>query len=78
MELLTLHRGTAPLLISLPHDGSAIPDRNETDVRVDYAFGKGTLLEGLAATVRYAWLHPDGSPQTQTQLLPDLNYAVRF
>lgn len=26
MELLTLHRGTAPLLISLPHDGSAIPD----------------------------------------------------
>ena len=58
--------------------GSAIPDRNETDVRVDYAFGKGTLLEGLAATVRYAWLHQDGSPQTQTQLRAYLNYAFRF
>ncbi|HQY81467.1 MAG TPA: N-formylglutamate amidohydrolase, partial [Thermomonas sp.] len=22
----TLHRGSAPLLVSLPHDGSAIPD----------------------------------------------------
>ena len=26
MDVFTLHRGTAPLLISLPHDGSAIPD----------------------------------------------------
>lgn len=26
MDTHTLHRGTAPLLISLPHDGSAIPD----------------------------------------------------
>ena len=26
MDTCTLHRGTAPLLISLPHDGSAIPD----------------------------------------------------
>ena len=26
MAIFTLHRGTAPLLISLPHDGSAIPD----------------------------------------------------
>jgi hypothetical protein len=59
-------------------DGSAMPDRNETDVRVDYAFGKGTLLEGLVATVRYGWLHQDGSPQTQTQLRAYLNYAVRF
>ncbi|MDQ3287090.1 MAG: N-formylglutamate deformylase [Pseudomonadota bacterium] len=25
MDICTLHRGTAPLLISLPHDGSAIP-----------------------------------------------------
>jgi len=59
-------------------DGSAMPDRNETDVRADYAFGKGTLLEGLVATVRYGWLHQDGSPQTQTQLRAYLNYAVRF
>lgn len=26
MDVCTLHRGTAPLLISLPHDGSGIPD----------------------------------------------------
>ena len=26
MNVFNLHRGTAPLLISLPHDGSAIPD----------------------------------------------------
>lgn len=26
METFTLHRGKAPLLVSLPHDGSAIPD----------------------------------------------------
>ena len=26
MDVCTLHRGTAPLLISLPHDGSEIPD----------------------------------------------------
>ena len=24
-ETFTLHRGSAPLLVSLPHDGSAIP-----------------------------------------------------
>jgi len=26
MDIYTLHRGTAPLLISLPHDGIALPD----------------------------------------------------
>ena len=26
METYTLHRGTAPLLVSLPHDGTALPD----------------------------------------------------
>jgi N-formylglutamate deformylase len=26
MEIFTLHRGTAPLFVSLPHDGSALPD----------------------------------------------------
>ena len=57
--------------------GAAIPDRNETDVRVDYAFGKGTILEGLVATFRYAWLHQEGSP-TATELRAYLNYAVRF
>ena len=58
--------------------GSPVPKHNETDLRVDYAIGKGTFLEGLVATFRYAWLHQDGSPQTQTQLRAILNYAVRF
>lgn len=26
MDTFTLHRGTAPLLVSLPHDGAAVPD----------------------------------------------------
>lgn len=26
MDIFTLHRGSTPLLVSLPHDGSAIPD----------------------------------------------------
>ena len=26
MEICTLHRGTAPLLVSLPHDGTLVPD----------------------------------------------------
>ena len=59
-------------------NGSAIPDRNETDVRVDYAVGKGSWLEGLVATLRYSWLNQDGSPQTATQLRAYINYAIRF
>jgi hypothetical protein len=57
--------------------GAALPDRNETDVRLDYAFAKGTVLEGLVATFRYAWTH-DGGPQTGQQLRAYLNYAFRF
>ena len=58
--------------------GAALPDHNETDVRVDYAFAKGTTVEGLVATFRYSWLHQDGAAQTQTDLRAILNYAVRF
>ena len=43
--------------------GSPLPNRNETNVRVDYAIGKGTFLEGLVATFRYSRLRQDGSPQ---------------
>jgi hypothetical protein len=57
--------------------GADLPDRNETDVRLDYAFAKGTVLEGLVATFRYAWTH-DGGPQTGQQLRAYLNYAFRF
>ena len=58
--------------------GAPLPDRSETDIRVDYAFAKGTLLEGLVATFRYSWLRQDGAAQTGTQLRAYLNYAVKF
>jgi hypothetical protein len=58
--------------------GAAIPTRDETNVRVDYAFAKGTALEGLVATLRSSWLHQSGSSQTAPQLRAILNYAVRF
>lgn len=58
--------------------GQPVPDRNETDVRVDWAAPKGSLLGGLVATFRYSWLHQDGAPQTGRQLRAYLNYAVRF
>ena len=58
--------------------GAPIPDRNETDVRVDYAFAKGSVLEGFSATFRYSWLDQDGAAQTGTQLRAYVNYAVRF
>jgi hypothetical protein len=58
--------------------GAPVGDRNETDVRVDYAFPKGSPLEGLVATFRHSWLHQDGAAQTGTQLRAYLNYAVRF
>lgn len=38
MDIFDLHRGTAPLLISIPHDGSAIPDALRPDL-VDEAQG---------------------------------------
>ena len=58
--------------------GAAIPDREETNIRADYAFAKGTMLEGLVATLRYSWLHQDGSLQTAPQLRAYVNYDVRF
>ena len=58
--------------------GAPMPDRNETDVRVDYAFAKGSVLEGFSATFRYSWLDQDGAAQTGTQLRAYVNYAVRF
>jgi len=47
-------------------------------MRVDYAFAKGTLFEGLVATFRYAWTHQDGTLQNGHQLRAYLNYEVRF
>jgi outer membrane porin, OprD family len=58
--------------------GRPSPDESETDVRVDYAFAKGSPLEGLSATFRYGWLHKDGAQQTDTQLRAIVNYEVKF
>ena len=59
-------------------NGTPLPNHTETDVRADYAFAKGTVLEGFVATFRYSWLHQDGAAQTQTDLRAILNYLVRF
>ena len=58
--------------------GAPLGDRNETDVRVDYAFPKGTPAEGLRGAVRYSWLRQDGAAQTATQLRIYVFYDVRF
>ena len=58
--------------------GGANPDRSETDVRADYTVGKGSVLEGMVATLRYSWLKQDGSPQTAPQLRIHVNYPIRF
>lgn len=75
---------TAAAMYAAGHDrvsyttGTPMPDRSETDVRVDYAFAKGTSFEGLSATLRYSWLDQDGAAQTGTQLRAYVNYAVKF
>jgi len=58
--------------------GAPIANRNETNVQLDYAFAKSTVLDGLKATLRYSWLRQDGAAQTGTQLRAYLNYDVRF
>jgi hypothetical protein len=60
-------------------DRVGLADRNETDVRVDYAFPFPAthVLHGLSATFRYSWLRQDGSP-TATQLRAYINYEVPF
>ena len=58
--------------------GAPMPDRNETDLRADYRFGKGHLLAGLVATLRYSWLQQDGSAQTQTQTQTQARVIVNY
>lgn len=57
--------------------GAPLGDENETDIRFDYAFAKGTALEELVATFRYSWLNVSGTGQT-TQLRAILNYPLKF
>jgi hypothetical protein len=74
---------TAAAIYASSHDrinaanGALIPDRQETDLRADYAFAKGTPLAGLVGTLRGAWLHQDGSP-TAFQFRVIVNYNVSF
>ncbi|MEO5565972.1 MAG: N-formylglutamate amidohydrolase, partial [Luteimonas sp.] len=35
MDIFSLHRGTAPILVSLPHDGSVIPSELAARMRED-------------------------------------------
>ncbi|MFC4528305.1 N-formylglutamate deformylase [Dyella halodurans] len=67
MSTYSLHRGTAPLLISLPHDGSAIPadvaDRMLPAARrsVDTDWHVGRLYEPLAKALGASLLKPVAS-----------------
>jgi N-formylglutamate deformylase len=67
MSTYTLHRGTAPLLISLPHDGSAIPDAISARMlpaaqrSVDTDWHVGRLYEPLANALGASVLRPMAS-----------------
>lgn len=58
-------------------DAATLPNQNETDVGVNYAFGKGSSLSGLVFTFRYSWLRQTGSPLAP-ELRAIINYAVPF
>jgi N-formylglutamate deformylase len=64
MSNYTLHRGTAPLLISLPHDGSTIPDAIAARMHpaaqrsVDTDWHVGRLYEPLAKVLGASVLKP--------------------
>ena len=65
--IFTLHRGTAPLLISLPHDGSRIPDAIAARMRPaarrapDTDWHVGRLYEPLAKALGASVLRPQWS-----------------
>ena len=58
--------------------GAPLGDRDETDLQVEYAFPKTSVLKGLSATFKYSWLREDGAAQTGKQLRAYLNYDVPF
>lgn len=70
---------SAAVIYAQGWDAVTQPDRHETNVRADYTFPfpKEHILHGLSATVRYSWLHQDGSP-TATQFRAYVNYEVPF
>ena len=67
MDIFTLERGTAPLLISLPHDGCHIPDaiaaRMQPAARrsPDTDWHVGKLYEPLARELGASVLRPQAS-----------------
>lgn len=67
MSTFTLHRGRAPLLISLPHDGSFIPDDIAARMRPaarrspDTDWHVGRLYEPLAQALGASVLKPSAS-----------------
>ena len=86
MDILTLHRGTAPLLVSLPHDGSEIPPElaarmsegaaraPDTDWHVSrlYAFAKD-LGASILAPRHSRYVVDLNRPPDDTSLYPGQN-----
>ncbi|MFP7722745.1 N-formylglutamate deformylase [Lysobacter sp. A3-1-A15] len=86
MDTFTLHRGTAPLLVSLPHDGSAIPDElaarmtqgarraPDTDWHVSRLYDFARALGASVLVPRYSRYVVDlNRPQDDTSLYPGQN-----
>ncbi len=86
MDVCTLHRGTAPLLISLPHDGSQIPDAlaarmtpearraPDTDWHVSRLYAFARELGASMLVPRYSRYVVDlNRPQDDVSLYPGQN-----
>ncbi|MGY0558385.1 N-formylglutamate deformylase [Lysobacter sp. A421] len=86
MDILELHRGTAPLLVSLPHDGSAIPDvlarsmtpearrAPDTDWHVSRLYAFARELGASVLVPRYSRYVVDlNRPADDTSLYPGQN-----
>lgn len=85
-DILTLHRGSAPLLVSLPHDGSAIPDTlaarmtpeartaPDTDWHVSRLYAFARELGASVLVPRHSRYVVDlNRPQDDTSLYPGQN-----
>ncbi|MEO8672171.1 MAG: N-formylglutamate deformylase [Tahibacter sp.] len=86
MDICTLHRGTAPLLISMPHDGSEIPDAiaqrmntsaraaPDTDWHVNRLYDFARALGASLLVPRYSRYVVDlNRPPDDTSLYPGQN-----
>ncbi len=86
MDIYTLHRGTAPLLVSLPHDGTALPDEiavrmtpkarhvPDTDWHVSRLYAFARELGASIIVPRYSRYVVDlNRPQDDVSLYPGQN-----